>query len=73
MGAPKSPKPADIRRARERIGYSQTVAAEVIYSALRTWQGWEDGSRAMHPALWELWQHKVGVQPAPIVVGAAGR
>lgn len=66
----KSPKPAEIRAARERIGYSQTAAARVIYCALRTWQGWEDGSREMHPALWELWQHKVGIRPAEVALDA---
>jgi putative transcriptional regulator len=59
--APKpgaNPKPAEIKAAREAAGLTQTEAAEVIYSTLRTWQDWEaegDARRRMHPGLWELW------------------
>lgn len=59
-----APSPAEVRAARERIGYSQTAAA-VIYRTLRTWQAWESGDTPMDPAFWELWKHKVGIEPAP--------
>ncbi len=54
-----SPKPAEIREKREASGLTQTEAAAVIYSTLRTWQDWERGVASMHPALWELWRLKV--------------
>lgn len=53
-----NPKPAQIKAAREAAGLTQTAAAELVYSTLRTWQDWEaegDTNRRMHPGLWELW------------------
>ncbi|WP_293845162.1 hypothetical protein [Sphingopyxis sp.] len=38
---------------------TQEQAAAVIYATRRAWQEWEGGRRAMHPAMWEYWQHKV--------------
>lgn len=49
-----SPKPAAIRAARKAAGLTQTQAAALIYSTMRTWQDWEAGARRMHPALFEL-------------------
>lgn len=49
-----NPLPDDVRAAREASGLTQTAAAAVIYSTLRTWQDWESGSRRMHPAMLEL-------------------
>jgi DNA (cytosine-5)-methyltransferase 1 len=49
-----SPTPDDIREARSRTGLSQTAAATLIHSTLRTWQDWEAGKAKMHPGLWEL-------------------
>lgn len=54
-----SPKPSDIRAARARAGLTQTGAANVIYSTLRTWQDWEGGKNPMHPGLWELFNTKI--------------
>lgn len=56
-----SPTPEQIREARGNL--SQTAAAELIYSTMRTWQNWESpiGSpshRVMDPALFELFQIK---------------
>lgn len=56
----RSPLPADVRAARESAGLSQTQAAKLVRSALRTWQQWESGARAMHPGLWELLCIKLG-------------
>lgn len=56
-----APKPTEIRAAREAAGLTQTAAAVLVYSTLRTWQDWEaegDTNRRMHPAIWELWQIK---------------
>ena len=53
-----SPRPEEIRAARQDSGLSQTAAARLIYSTLRTWQDWEAGIAGMHPGLWELFQAK---------------
>lgn len=52
------PNPAEIRAARIASGLTQTAAADLIYSSLRTWQDWEAGKARMHPAFWELWKSK---------------
>jgi hypothetical protein len=60
----------DIRTARKSSGLSQTAAAELIYSTLRTWQDWEGGKANMHPGLWELFLHKSStVQPSLVMPG----
>lgn len=38
---------------------TQSEAARVVGSKLRTWQQWEAGSRKMHPGLWELFNIKI--------------
>lgn len=58
----KSPTPAQIKKARDAAGQSQTAAAETIYRKLRIWQDWESGARPMDPALWELYQIKLGLR-----------
>jgi DNA-binding transcriptional regulator YiaG len=64
-----NPPPADIIAAREAAGLTQTEAAELVHSALRTWQQWEaepgtDGHRRMHPAFWELFLIKTAARRA---------
>lgn len=54
-----NPTPQEIRAAREAAHLTQTAAAELIYSKLRTWQDWEAGKRKMHPGLFELFKIKV--------------
>lgn len=54
-----SPAPEEIRAARDAAGLSQTAAAELVHSKLRTWQQWEAGDRRMHPGLWELFRLKI--------------
>lgn len=51
---PANPTPEAIRAARHAAGLTQTQAAALIYCALRGWQDWEAGKRAMHPAFFEL-------------------
>jgi putative transcriptional regulator len=58
--APASPAPKAIRASRESLGLSQTAAAAVVYSTLRTWQDWEAGVAKMHPGLFELFKLKTG-------------
>lgn len=55
-GAPSS---AQIRKAREAAGLSQTAAAELLCVTLRTWQNWEAGSHRMRPVLWDAFLAKV--------------
>lgn len=54
-----TPKPDQIRAAREAAGLTQTEAAKLIYCGLRAWQEWEHANREMHPAFWELFKLKV--------------
>ena len=54
-----SQAPEEIRAARDAAGLSQTAAAELVHSKLRTWQQWEAGDRKMHPGLWELFRLKI--------------
>lgn len=63
-GTPPSPK--QIKAARDASGLTQTDAAHLIYSTLRTWQDWESGGRTMHPAHWELFNLKVLAMKASI-------
>ncbi len=55
----RNPDPAEIISSRQNAGLTQTQAAKIIYSALRTWQQWESGDRRMHPGLWELFKIKI--------------
>lgn len=76
-GGPKpgaTPTPEEIRSAREKAGHTQTEAARLIYSTLRSWQEWETEPRAdsaagrrMHPGLFELYLIKTGQLPLRMV------
>ena len=55
----RNPAPEEIRAAREASGLTQTEAAMLIFSKLRTWQDWEAGTARMHPAFWELFLQKL--------------
>lgn len=57
-GPSSNPSPEEIRAAREAAGLSQSGAAALIHSTLRTWQDWEAGKARMHPGLWELFRIK---------------
>ncbi|WP_407058382.1 helix-turn-helix domain-containing protein [Zoogloea oleivorans] len=48
-GPSANPAPAEIRAAREAAGLTQSQAAALIHSTLRTWQDWEAG-KARRPA-----------------------
>ena len=50
------PAPDEIRTAREAAQLSQTEAAALCFSELRTWQNWEAGATRMHPAIWAWWR-----------------
>ncbi|EJK6085920.1 helix-turn-helix domain-containing protein [Pseudomonas aeruginosa] len=66
-----SPSPAEIRAAREAAELSQTAAADLVHSKLRTWQQWEAGDRRMHPGLWELFRLKIATLSPPTDVPSA--
>lgn len=55
-----NPHPDEIFGMRMNAGLTQPQAAEIVYSALRTWQHWESGDRRMHPAIFELFLLKTG-------------
>ena len=46
------PTPDDIRATRLSAGLTQTKAAQLIHSSLRTWQDWEAGIAKMHPGVY---------------------
>lgn len=40
------------------ITSAQDICAKMLHTSRRSWQQWERGERAMHPAFWELAQIK---------------
>jgi DNA-binding transcriptional regulator YiaG len=48
-----------LKAVRKRAGLTQTEAASLIYSKLRTWQDWEAQATRMHPAILELFMLKI--------------
>lgn len=57
----KQPTPKEIRSARDKAGLTQTQAALLVYSTLRTWQNWEapidsKERRPMPASIWVLFQ-----------------
>lgn len=44
----------EIKQLREKLGMTQSQAAELVHSSLRAWQQWESGERQMHPGIREL-------------------
>ena len=57
-----NPTPEQIKQARKEAGLTQSQAASLIYSELRTWQHWEKGDRDMHQALFELFTIKAAMK-----------
>lgn len=56
------PTPTQIKAARETVGDTQAQAAARVHSpSYRAWQNWEDGSRKMPLAAWELYLIKTGI------------
>lgn len=54
-----TPTAQQIARARNNAGITQTAAADMVHSKLRTWQDWEGGRAKMHAGLWELFKRKL--------------
>jgi hypothetical protein len=62
-GAEGVPTPEEVLAARLELGLTQTQAAALVRSPMRSWRAWEapegsEGQRYMHPGLWELFQMK---------------
>lgn len=62
-----NPSAAEIRAARQAAGQHQGEAAATVYVGLRTWNRWEAGDAAMHPAIWELYL----IKTRPLISGSA--
>ena len=58
------PSPEEIRAARQSAHLTQTQAAALIHKQRLAWARYEAGDREMDPALWELFQIKLGRQAA---------
>lgn len=58
MNTKTKPTCEQIKLARISAGLTKKQAADLIYSALRTWQQYESGDRRMHLGLWELFNIK---------------
>jgi len=62
MSSASSPAPHDVKALREAvqkrnnlgITAGQDLCAAMLHTSRRSWQQWERGERAMHPAFWEL-------------------
>lgn len=52
--------PATVREKRMSLGLTQTEAARIVSSSLRTWQDWEGGKNKMPHGKWELFCLKTG-------------
>lgn len=61
--AARNPTPDEIVGERFNARLTQTEAARLIHSTLRTWQDWEAGKARMHPGLWELFILKTRASP----------
>jgi DNA-binding transcriptional regulator YiaG len=62
----RTPKPDEIRAAREAAGLSRLDAAALIYRSVRGWEKFESGERPLDPALWELWLLKIQARESTI-------
>ncbi|GAA4321850.1 hypothetical protein GCM10023144_01380 [Pigmentiphaga soli] len=60
MSKVETPSPEQVLTARTQAGLTQTQAGALVHATLTSWQRWEWGTRAMHPAMWELFLLKTG-------------
>jgi hypothetical protein len=68
------PTPEQVKQAREAvqagrelgITAAQDWCAAALHTSRRAFQQWETGTRAMHPAFWELLKNKTAlIAPKP--------
>ncbi len=52
------PNKAAITKARQAAGLSRKQAAALVGVSHYTWRNWEQGTRAMPPTAWELFNLK---------------
>ena len=62
-GPAANPEPSRIREVRAEAALTQSDAAALVFSTLRSWQMWEAGDRRMPPSTWELFLLKSGRHP----------
>lgn len=62
-----APTPSDIRAARAAASLTQSEAAALLHTSLRSYQQWEAGDRRMHPAMWELFSIKVASAKVEVI------
>jgi putative transcriptional regulator len=58
MPRAESPTADQVRAARLSAGHSTAQAAALVHMDARSWRYYEQGARAMHPAMWELYRIK---------------
>jgi DNA-binding transcriptional regulator YiaG len=64
-----NPAPDQVKRVREAVQASQSLGitaaqdwcAAALHTSRRSFQQWESGDRAMHPAFWELLKIKTAL------------
>lgn len=67
------PSPKAIIAARKAAKLTQTEAAALVHTTLRTWQRYEAGDRHMHPAFWELFRIKSATAVTPAANRRSGK
>ena len=67
MAAMETPTPEAIKALRKKHDLQQKEVGDMLYASRRTVQYWEDGTRAMPLASWELLNVRLGeMQPRPV-------
>lgn len=66
LGRREHPTPAQLSKIREHYGLTQSVAARICFTTLRTWQNWEKGDGEMHGAIWCWFLHELEDRPTVI-------
>jgi hypothetical protein len=62
-GRASSPTAEQVRSARLVAGHTTEQAAHLVHMDARSWRYYENGGRAMHPAVWELYRIKCAMHP----------
>ena len=62
-GRATSPTADQVRAARLAAGHSTAESAALVHMDARSWRYYEQGARAMHPAVWELYRIKCAMHP----------
>jgi len=65
-GDESNPRAEELVAFREKYNLTQTEAAKLAMSTMRTWQLWETGERRMHPAIWAWVQYVANPKDAGV-------